>query len=493
MCILVGIAAVATVGTFLGAPWLWLLLAVGVVFTLSFLENEAFLLTLIFLQPIDVVSSSIPLVSDTSLALHGLAVAGFFLGRLHRRERAFGPLWQHAGTRTSSLFVASIAFAALCGLPGLAHEKIRGLYFVTVYFGFYLFLASWLVSEQRRRAALRALLWSTIVVSAFAVVQTLSRSYTPLYALLYEMDSTEWQHRPPSFLPGPNALAGYLNVLLPFAIAVCFLKKDKDRDRDKTKDKEDKREQNDRALKRLSAAATAAAVLALVLSQSRGGYLAFATTIVLAIWYFGRTAKRRIAGLLALALVGTASYASLLAWNPTHFGAVEEDQSALSRIILWYTAWNLFLSSPVHGIGFGTFNVVSDRYLPVVVDMPEGLGVHNIYLELLAETGVLGLLSFLAVAVGGIARARRQSDSALWFQRVTGFGSGAGMVAMLVAGLVDHNVLWAPQIGLSFWFCLAMAEAAPPSVQTQQQPAGGKSGRKVRSTAPFSPELEGAH
>ena len=441
-CLILGTAAVAATAT-LWLPWGLAVSAAGVVLSLSFLENERFLLALIFLQPIDIVSSAIPFVSDASLGLHVLAVAGFFLGRLYRGQLQIGKLLRAGGARPSLFFVAAIALSAICGLPGLAHEKIRGVYFVAVYFGFYLFLMSWLVTEERRRSALRALLFSTLLVGVFAIVQVVTRCYTPLYTHMYELATTEWKQRPPSFLPGPNALAGYLNLILPFAIACSVLSKE-------------------RRWRRLSGAAAAIGILSLVLTQSRGGYSAFAISVVYAIWHFGRTYKRRIALLLAVALLGTASFATLRQWNPKHFGDFEDDHSALTRVILWYTAWNLFLSSPVHGIGFGTFNFISDQYLPVVVDMPEGLGVHNIYLELLAESGMLGLLSFLAVALSGIRGAQMQGRSADWFRHAIGFGAAGGMTAMLVAGFVDHNVLWAPQIGLLFWFWLGMVGRQTP-------------------------------
>jgi putative inorganic carbon (hco3(-)) transporter len=446
-CLMLGTAAVAATAT-LWLPWGLAVSAAAVVLSLSFLENERFFLALIFLQPIDIVSSAIPFVSDASLGLHVLAVAGFFLGRLYRGQLQIGKLLRAGGARTSLIFVAAIALSAICGLPGLAHEKVRGVYFVAVYFGFYLFLMSWLVTEERRRSALRALLYSTLLVGVFAIIQFVSHAYTPLYTHMYDLVTTEWKQRPPSFLPGPNALAGYLNLILPLAIAGFVLSKE-------------------RGWKRLSGAVAAIGILSLVLTQSRGGYIAFAITVVFAIWHFGRTRKRRIALLLALALLGTGSYAALRQWNPGHFGDLEDDHSALTRVILWYAAWNLFLSSPVHGIGFGTFTFISDQYLPVVADMPEGLGVHNIYLELLAESGVLGLSSFLVVAVSGIRRAQLLGHSANWFQHAIGFGAAGGMTAMLVGGFVDHNVLWAPQIGLLFWFWLAMVGSRTPHRGTE--------------------------
>ncbi|HTR25350.1 MAG TPA: O-antigen ligase family protein [Terriglobales bacterium] len=440
--VLLGIAAAALAAALLWIPGCLPVSIGAAVFTLSFLESECFFLVLIFLQPIDLVSSSIPLVSDASLGVHALAVAGFFFGRMYRRQGRFLELWRADATRASLFFVACIALSAASGFPGLAHEKVRGLYFVAAYFGFYLLAATWLSTAERKCKALRALLTSTVLVGIFAFVQVTAQSYTGLYTLLYELISDEWKGRPPAFLPGPNALAGYLNLILPFAIAVCALSREA-------------------RWKRLAGAVVVIGAVSLLLTQSRGGYIAFAATVIVAIWHFARDHKRRIVLLLIVALVGSTFYAALLEWNPRHFGEFEDDHSTLARVILWYAAWNLFLASPVHGIGFGTFNFVSENYLPAIADLPENLGVHNIYLELLAEVGVLGLLSFLTVAHLGIRRARKLCQHGDWFQHAIGFGAACGMTAVLVGGFVDHNVLWAPQIGLLFWLWLAMVSAAP--------------------------------
>ncbi len=78
-CLMLGAAAVAVTAA-LWLPGGLAVAAAGIVLSLSFLVNERFLLALIFLQPIDIVSSAIPFVSDASLGLHALAVAGFSWG-----------------------------------------------------------------------------------------------------------------------------------------------------------------------------------------------------------------------------------------------------------------------------------------------------------------------------------------------------------------------------------------------------------------------------
>lgn len=73
------------------------------------------------------------------------------------------------------------------------------------------------------------------------------------------------------------------------------------------------------------------------------------------------------------------------------------------RMPLWRAAWNCFLDSPVFGNGWGS-------YTPAVKDA--GLGyatnAHNIYLQVLCETGIVGFVligaAFLTILVGIIRK-----------------------------------------------------------------------------------------
>ncbi len=74
--------------------------------------------------------------------------------------------------------------------------------------------------------------------------------------------------------------------------------------------------------------------------------------------------------------------------------------NALSyRLNIWETGYQMFLSSPVTGIGSKNFK----RAYPEFTSRPEdpfaktGIHAHNIYVELLAETGLVGFAGLLAV------------------------------------------------------------------------------------------------
>jgi len=74
------------------------------------------------------------------------------------------------------------------------------------------------------------------------------------------------------------------------------------------------------------------------------------------------------------------------------------------RFDLWEIGWRLFLLRPLSGVGIGAFG---DAGRARGMEFPESVGrdiahPHNIYVQLLAETGVIGLGLFLA-CVGSLA------------------------------------------------------------------------------------------
>jgi len=66
-------------------------------------------------------------------------------------------------------------------------------------------------------------------------------------------------------------------------------------------------------------------------------------------------------------------------------GLISGDDITSGRILLYSRAWELFLEYPVFGIGWGQFiNITSGQLLS------RDLSVHNVYLQLLAEVGLVG-------------------------------------------------------------------------------------------------------
>ena len=73
----------------------------------------------------------------------------------------------------------------------------------------------------------------------------------------------------------------------------------------------------------------------------------------------------------------------------------EQDASAMNRFDIWDVAIKMFKSSPLIGVGFrATYSQeIVDRFDPAV----EWRAIHNIFICVLAEHGLIGFLLWLAL------------------------------------------------------------------------------------------------
>jgi O-antigen ligase len=192
--------------------------------------------------------------------------------------------------------------------------------------------------------------------------------------------------------------------------------------------------------------------------------LAFGGVLLVAIWCFANGWRNRI--LLTIGLLVVAITSAYLAVN---FGperlSTEGDQSSLERIILWGVAWELFQSSPVHGVGFGSFELINGRYLPDIPGMEQDLGAHNLYFELLAETGIIGLGAFFVFIFTAIRLGLRQLGEKDWLHRALAFTVFAGAIGLIISGFTDHSLFWSVQIGSLFWLLLGLLLASERRIQ----------------------------
>ncbi len=169
-----------------------------------------------------------------------------------------------------------------------------------------------------------------------------------------------------------------------------------------------------------------------------------------------------------------------------------------SRISLWMIAWEIFLDDPLLGQGPHTFRPLYFEYFNRI-DFPDwvtfdpwGTAVpwaHNLYLEILAERGIVGFLAFAGMT--GIAllyafRARlRGSDD------VASLASGAigGLAGLFVSGLFEASFLRVWTVVLLFCvlgvigrlFALTPAVSEESGSTGRAPPIGRKAKRSGRS------------
>ena len=151
-------------------------------------------------------------------------------------------------------------------------------------------------------------------------------------------------------------------------------------------------------------AAVGILVLGTLATQSRGGLVALGAAAACALVVFRRR-RLVVLGLVGLAI---AVGAPALAVNPEALERVTTvDEGGTGRTDIWRVALAVAADHPILGVGIGNFAVHSPRYVDEVGPLERAdliaedhLVAHSFYLELLAETGIVGLGLFL-VAVGG--------------------------------------------------------------------------------------------
>jgi O-antigen ligase len=171
--------------------------------------------------------------------------------------------------------------------------------------------------------------------------------------------------------------------------------------------------------------------IATYLLFSRMGTIAFGMA-TLGVWIFNPAHWRK--GLLIL-LIGAVIGAGLAARSERMARylistIIEPDRNpgVGMRLNAWRDAVQLFRSRPVTGTGLGTYDEVTYQLEGTTADpyfRQQGWHAHNVYLHLLAETGILGLLAWcyfwyaiiarlLGAWKGADARDRLAVAGALW-------------------------------------------------------------------------------
>lgn len=141
-------------------------------------------------------------------------------------------------------------------------------------------------------------------------------------------------------------------------------------------------------------------LVAFVLINTRGAWLALAIVLPLTLFYRLRSPKKILAACMALVLAG----GIFLALSPRTFerlqtmGTMNSEQSVTERFLMWRSAINAIEDNPLLGVGFGNYEAqYREKYiLDEAKERSQG-HAHNVYLQFWAETGLPGVILFCAL------------------------------------------------------------------------------------------------
>lgn len=188
------------------------------------------------------------------------------------------------------------------------------------------------------------------------------------------------------------------------------------------------------------------AILAVIYTYSRGGFLGLCAVLLMLIL----RSRKKLLGIAAMSLgvilflnFGPQAYLERIKSIKTY----EKDESAMGRIYAWRVAMAMIKERPLTGVGLRNFIQMYPFYDPV-----HGAKVaHNSYLQLAAETGLVSLSLFLLLltsAIFKLKKIRRKikfSLSTSWihnYSRMIEIGLMGYMVSAFFLTRYDFDLLY---------------------------------------------------
>ncbi len=307
------------------------------------------------------------------------------------------------------------------------------------------------VSNQLRDVAdVRVVLWALVLTvlleGGLGLVQFISGRSLAL-DLLGEMQVRTGEvgrlERVGGTLGHPNRLALYLELVLPSCIAAMMVAQKS-------------------TAKWVAAAAFAIGFAAMIITGSRGGWIAVMISLVVLFFLLVRNHHVSLWTVFKLmVLLGLILAAVVLMFYEQIESRITSDDhgSAISRIPMFQMAWSIIKDHPLGGVGINNYAVNMRQYNDTLIGRrfkTIARPVHNMYLLVTGETGVLGLAVILWLLWATMRTLLRLVRAPSPVYSIISAGLVAGISAYLVHGLVEKHP---PGGNALFFIILAMTAA----------------------------------
>jgi len=277
-----------------------------------------------------------------------------------------------------------------------------------------------------------------------AISVCLTGSLIAIYAIIqFITDSTSilgypqpevYLHRASGTYICPNHFAGYLEMLIPLALALTFAAR------------------IGPVLRVLLGFGTIIMLCGLAVTISRAGYFSCVIALTYLLVVFYKLPKYRLVSIITAVLVLAGGSIFLMGKEnvETRFSQLAQiSQLQEGRAAIYQASLKLVTQSPILGIGLGSYQSRVGQFLSHKIQA-DPIHAHSDFLELLIEWGIIGLaivLGFCAVtAYGGIQiwdyiKARNNTLALKSSSRTALFlGVSAGLLAIFIHSFVDFNM-----------------------------------------------------
>ena len=369
----------------------------------------------------------LPLVSFRYVVLYfGLTLISFILHMFIEKDFTFKRM---PIKYSIALYLIPLFFATITSLT-----LVEGLEKLIVYIIAFLFLLlsiNLVNSKQKLYYLIIALIISSTLVGFYGLYQY--RTGIKLEAVWIDPEQNpDIETRVISTFDNPNILAEYFILTIPITFALLY--------------------NTDSLFKKLFfLLCIVVQTLCILLTYSRGGWLG----IFLAMLIFAFFIDRKLLFLYIIGGIG------LLLLNPkaiitriTSIGSLE-DSSTAYRLPLWAATVDMIEDFWLNGVGLGinAFRAIYPQYMRQGIVAAHS---HNVFLQLLVEAGIFGLIGFMVFVFNSIRinliTYVKGKDTKI--KRI-GIAVIASVLGLLLHGMVDY-VFFSNRIIMMFWLIISI-------------------------------------
>ena len=208
----------------------------------------------------------------------------------------------------------------------------------------------------------------------------------------------------------------------------------------------------------LAVAAAGVMILPLLLSKSRAGLLAGGFSIVFLLWFCH---YRKLAIAITLILVTGSLFAlyTVVQIDGQASNNVVDSGAFLFRLRVWEISVMMLKDFPFTGVGFGLFNETAAQMYPAFLGMSENPGAHNLFFQIGADLGLIGLIAMMSIYILALYMGRESIRIFATREEIIPWAMSAGLttglIAILLHGITDINV-WGTRGTFAPWMVMGL-------------------------------------
>lgn len=478
----------------LTTKWFFFLFLGGLIFAVSFApvdKRTYYLALLVFAISVRVGLNSYFQQSPVHHSTHGFLIQLHYLPLAALYAIWAGRCWlTHSTPRISTRGLTPLCAFFAVGVISvlLGGNLLFGAFDLFALLGsiaLFVFASSELRSESDLHVVLKVIFTSVLIQGVIAIGQHLTRSTLGLeFFGAYDdpgLRTQTWQGlaertRVGGTIGHPNALALFFDLLLPLGFSLMFCPFP-----------------FKRRTRLLVASAIGLGTLGLMFTLSRGGFVAtgLGCLLIFFVWLKQRIGFLRAlcATILPTVLILVSVFGTPNLVSKRFFR--DDYKAAFGRIPLIQVALDMIQHRPLFGVGLNNYSEIAPRHDKTRQRITSwwNVPVHNQFLFIAAETGLVGLGSFLLfilVILRSVWPAIRSSDPLLAW---TGLGVAVGIAVFLVHLQIEFDSIARNSL---FWFVSGLAVSLGQLAELTSKGNGAPSnvhGHAIRALSSVKPPI----